>query len=77
VNDIQADPRQATADRYYKEGCALVEVADRYWAQAHDPSRAADMRAASLTAYSQVAARAITKFRRHDMMLELITRDPR
>ena len=69
-----ADPRLATADAYYEHGCRLVDQADRLWADAHDTARPADMRAVSRHAYEQVAARARTRFRRHDVLLDAVAR---
>lgn len=70
-----ADSRQATADAYYAEGCALVERGDAMWAAAHDPQRPVDMRAAALHAYSINAMQARTRFRRHDVLLDAIARN--
>lgn len=70
-----ADSRQATADRYYAEGCELVERADTYWTLANDPKRPEDMRAVARSAYERVAMQARCNFRRHDVLLDAIAQD--
>lgn len=74
VVDEVAGTLDPTADDYYAQGVALVTEADRLWAEAHDPARAEDFRRVSMHAYEITAARARTRFRRHDVRLDQLQR---
>ena len=68
------DARQSIADRYYEEGCRLVDLATKYWDRVNDLSRDAAQRSSARLAYEQVSARARASFKRHDRLLDAIAR---
>lgn len=68
------DDRQATADRYYEEGCRLVDLATEYWDLTKNTSLDEERRAGARLAYEQVSAKARSLFKRHDLLLDTIAR---
>lgn len=75
VPTLSIAQRWEIADRYFAEGCELIKVADRQWTRAHDASVDADFRRVARHNYEITAAKVRTRFRRHDLQLDLIARD--
>lgn len=68
-----ADTRQATADRYYAEGCALVRDVDALLARA--AGEPADLSRTTRAVARQKSQLAVSKFNRHDAILDVIARE--